>query len=368
MRRLLCLLCMLMLLCAPVRAETTYDDYAAACRDVREAVYAHQTEITFVITRKAAAGRSAAALRDILTDALDGYVWYEIKMNGLNGGYRVNVRGELRPALKILRAWETGDRSALTPDETLCMDAALAMAQRCREGSASLLETERRVYDAICAHVVYDGSAGIDEYGSPLYRRITSCIGGLLDGRAQCLGYAETFYLVGRLTGLDVEMQYGFPGNDMDVKHAWNLVRLGGQYYMTDVCWGDTSGDSFEPDTPSYAYFNLGQDALPQGRHAYPEAEVAPVAAVTDHALTAFGAGAGKVCRTLKEATDYAVRQYHYGQSYAHIFIPGQQISSAEADSAFWQRIQSAKIGNKWGRLVYDLTGGTYIIVRWVTD
>ncbi len=369
--------CALMLLClapfcahAPACADAAvYDDLAAACRSLRAAVYDYQTHIAFSLTENAVAGRSQSAIRDILTDVLEGYIDYTIDFSQRERLLDITIDGKLRPALNILYAWETGNRSALTADEAQCMDIALGIVHECRQGAASALDVERAIYDAICKYVDYFRSENPPKFGSSEYIRLHTSIGALLDGHTQCLGYSEVFYLLGRLAGLNVEMQYGFPGGSAKGKHAWNTVRIGKKTYMLDVCWGDTAGDLFEKNTPDYRYFNVGLDLQPQGRHPHPEAQIAEISAETSWEHTAFGLAKGCIiAATLEEAVKYGVAQHNAGKPYAHILIENTAVSLEDVTNCMWKHVKEEGIQTLWGRAIHPFADGTYVIFRWVFE
>jgi len=348
-----------------------YDDLALACRYVRESIYHNRdnSSVTFALTSRAVHDRPEWEIRDILTDVLEACSDYDIRFDYENGDMNVAITYTLRPALKILDAWETGDRSFLTEDEKRCMDIALAAVHACRAQSASALELELALYEYVCAHVDYDGGPGIGSFGTEEYIRNSTCVGALLQGKTLCLGYAEVFYLLGRLAGLDVNMQYGFPNNSGNGKHAWNTIRIGEKTYVVDTCWGDTRADPFELSASCYGYFNLGTDLMPGGRHSHPEAEIAQISAQTDMSHTAFGyASGGVICANLEEAMDYAIECCGRGEAYAHVLIPGRRIELSEVDPLMWQELRRRDVDIKWERLTYDFAGGTYIIFRWIHE
>ena len=159
--------------------------------------------------------------------------------------------------MRILHAHRTGRLSSLTERER----QTLAAAQRIAAGvQGSDLEKERQLHDLLCAQVTYYTS-GV----SSLHQDHDCAIGALLNGRADCDGYADAFYLLGGLAGLEVRYQHGntIPRSEAqsgaaagkkDVTHMWNVVRIDGQWLMLDVTWDDTDQDV------SYLYFNSGQD------------------------------------------------------------------------------------------------------------
>ena len=80
--------------------------------------------------------------------------------------------------------------------------------------------------------------------------------GALVEGKAVCEGYAESLqYLLQRVGIQSVEVfGYGITNPELGTgeNHAWNIVRLDGQYYLTDLTWDDQNASGLI----SYAYFN----------------------------------------------------------------------------------------------------------------
>ena len=97
------------------------------------------------------------------------------------------------------------------------------------------LEKEQYVHDSLMEQVEYVVNAPMNQ----------SAYSALVNGRTVCAGYARAFqYLMQRL-GIPCYYCTGFAGED----HAWNIIKLGEDYYNVDVTWDDT-------DTPTYDYFN----------------------------------------------------------------------------------------------------------------
>jgi len=341
-----------------------FSDLGDACDYVRASMLAGHLQPEFVLTVQAVNGRDNSRIRDILTDALEYASGYDIYFGKSGDGLRVRVDANMRPALKMLHAWETGDRSALAADEALALDTALAWAESCRRSSG--LETEAAIFDLLCERLVYAHDAVAMGSDTPEYVRASTSVGAFVDGVAQCQGYAEAFWLLGKLCGLDVETQYGFPGDNVKAKHAWNVVRIGTRWYHVDVCWSDTSGDSFEPHVPDYRYFNGGLDRMPEGRYCHPEAEVAAVTPVTLPEHTAYQGLRGVTVASLAEAIDYALAQHEAGEPYAHVLITDDSVTREAMEKAMWAAVRQKNISTVWGRLVKPYAGGTWMTVRWV--
>lgn len=68
-----------------------------------------------------------------------------------------------------------------------------------------------------------------------------SCI---INGEAQCAGYADAFLQTAKACGLNARYVY-------NTSHAWNLVELDGDWYHVDVTWEDPIGSN------NYGFGNL---------------------------------------------------------------------------------------------------------------
>lgn len=87
--------------------------------------------------------------------------------------------------------------------------------------------------------------------------RAHSITGFVFDGVGICEAYANTFYVMGKMAGLDVSIITGTTSN---IDHMWNLIKLDGDYYHVDV-----TSDDPAPDTPGrerYNFFNVPDDIM----------------------------------------------------------------------------------------------------------
>ena len=65
------------------------------------------------------------------------------------------------------------------------------------------------------------------------------------DGVAVCDGYCKAFQFFMDVLGIECEIQTG-------QNHAWNRVKVGGQWYLVDCTWDD----------PIYYYNGVRQEVL----------------------------------------------------------------------------------------------------------
>ncbi|MDR1465077.1 MAG: hypothetical protein LBJ11_07260 [Oscillospiraceae bacterium] len=105
----------------------------------------------------------------------------------------------------------------------------------------------------------------------PYYYSAFNVYGILVDGLGVCQGYALAFLLLMQRLGVDCV----FVSSDA-MNHAWNMVKLGGQWYHVDTTWDDPS--DFGRST--YTYFLLSDAAMQSKSPAhYGYASTAPAAA-----------------------------------------------------------------------------------------
>lgn len=101
------------------------------------------------------------------------------------------------------------------------------------------------------------------------------------NGTSVCNGYAKTTQLLLTLMGIDATLVTGeIEGGG---NHAWNLVKLEGEYYYIDTTWGDSSyivasGEEQQPGSvPSVCYdYLLYNDNMDRGDHIPDEKELMP--------------------------------------------------------------------------------------------
>ena len=73
----------------------------------------------------------------------------------------------------------------------------------------------------------------------------------LVQHKTVCAGYSQAYAYMMQKMGAPCAVLVGYAGED----HAWNIVTLNGESYVTDVTWDDPYGNP--PDTYYYDYFNI---------------------------------------------------------------------------------------------------------------
>lgn len=164
------------------------------------------------------------------------------------------------PGERVAYAYLHNDTSFLSNEEKKLYKIAVQIVNEAKKFSAGhtnpALYRELYIHDAITQRVnYYSGS------GTKSLQRVQSAIGALIDGKANCQGYSDAFYMLGTMCHLNVDKIAGHAGNE---SHMWNIVNFGdNRLYFVDVTWDDASY-TFS-DTGEYSghiYFNAPADVM----------------------------------------------------------------------------------------------------------
>lgn len=104
------------------------------------------------------------------------------------------------------------------------------------------LERERIVHDLICDMATYNSINSSHQ----------SAYSALVEGRSVCAGYSRAFQIACQRLGITCYYVTGIANGE---EHAWNIVKIGGNYYNVDVTGDDTINETL--NTHSYQYFNV---------------------------------------------------------------------------------------------------------------
>ncbi len=138
----------------------------------------------------------------------------------------------------------------------------------------------KTIYEWICANVSYDYGHMEDDSYAPM----RSAYGAVINFKAVCQGYAVLLYRMLLEAGIDNRI---VTGTGDGVAHAWNIVKLNGDYYNLDATW-DASQFQFGS---GLAYFLRGSagftDHVRDEEHDSPEFHETYPVPVADYALPA---------------------------------------------------------------------------------
>lgn len=133
-----------------------------------------------------------------------------------------------------------------------------ALAQQITQGATNEAQRARALYDWITTNIRYD----VEEWahitgGGSSYMNAHDPLSVLARGTTVCAGYSWLFDAMARSVGLDstflIGSVRGYRGTPDDAlvsafKHAWNAVRIDGEWRLLDATWGARQTGESETD------------------------------------------------------------------------------------------------------------------------
>lgn len=133
-------------------------------------------------------------------------------------------------------------------------------------------EKVKYFYEVIIQQTEYDIEAFKNKR---LNWRSQGILSVLLDKKSVCAGYSRTFQYLCKKAGIDCIYVSGVAkgSSGEEIGHAWNLVKINGQYYGVDTTWGDpvfdqAMGSEIYTDI-SYDYLCVPSEMLERSRVAH---------------------------------------------------------------------------------------------------
>lgn len=106
----------------------------------------------------------------------------------------------------------------------------------------------KAIYDYVTSHVTYDNDSLITD--NPIAHTAYSA---LANGKAVCQGYTSLLYRLLREADIPVRIITGKAvQSGVQVDHAWNIVKISGQWYNMDATWDATLSQG---NDQKYQYF-----------------------------------------------------------------------------------------------------------------
>ncbi|WP_333886743.1 transglutaminase domain-containing protein [Clostridium sp.] len=132
-------------------------------------------------------------------------------------------------------------------------------------------EKELVLHDYVVNNTKYDERA----YTGNMPKDSYTAYGVLINGIGVCQGYADAMDRLLRAAGIESSMVIGDANNGTEwIGHAWNIVKIQGQYYQLDSTWDDpVTNDGL--NRLSHSYFNITDDEIAKNhrwnKDDYPE-------------------------------------------------------------------------------------------------
>ncbi len=258
----------------------------------------------------------------------------------------------------ILDAWENGTTEELNEEQTAVLELALELTEQAKAETDSDIEMEMWLHDWLCRNIEYE-SPDMDVSNILLARlRQLSCIGAMLDGKANCQGYTDAFYLLGNIAGLDTGRVFG----DAEGGHVWNTVLLEGERYIVDVTFDDNN-DKYGGWT--YTHFNAPWDpnqyVIDGGEETVPD-----IAREFNKDVSCFGIKGGCFSDKKSAAKDIIRQLKANKKGWAYVVIENTEIEWEEFDKTIDSVRGRFGDGKTWVMYVEHYAGNTYVSVKFV--
>lgn len=184
----------------------------------------------------------------------------------------------------ILNAWKSGEDGGLSRRNAQVLTLCKEILDEITREDMTPYEKELAVHDWMITHGNYDEAVLNPLAGLTPVKDNDNPLGFLLERKGICLGYTTTFQLFMDLLGIECITVRGYAKQTED--HAWNMVKLDGDWYCVDVTWDDPVGAGENPHPLlTHRYFNVTSEFLRQTDHQWKEDKI-PVAVGQKYAWT----------------------------------------------------------------------------------
>lgn len=229
--------------------KSEFADYYRRCTVNRESVIYAQFASDAMPFAQELGDATLTAIPSIYSyNFFDSYTRLEIKLTYL-------------PGVKVSDAYLSGDTSKLNAREKEVYRVATQVADNAKR-EPTPMRRELYIHDYLVNTITYyTTDFTLDPSDLPEFY---TAIGAMMNGKANCQGYTDAFYMLGRMCGLNVDSVGGFAWNREGYGgHAINTIEYDGKIYYVDVTWDDLEVNGVQH--PQYVYFNasyglIGQD------------------------------------------------------------------------------------------------------------
>ena len=160
------------------------------------------------------------------------------------------------PGERIVAAHQSGDTSDLSEDEQEALEIATEVVADAKAASDNALEIELYLHDWLCDRITYyNGSTEVKNKRDVL-RHLTA-LGALIDGKANCQGYTDGFYVLASIAGFQVGKQ---SCTSREGGHSFNTICIDGKWYVVDVTFNDDTYRNGNEIYQDYRLFNAGTE------------------------------------------------------------------------------------------------------------
>ena len=174
----------------------------------------------------------------------------------------------------ILKAWKSGDASKLSGKNKSILDACAGVIRSLITSKMSDYEKELAIHDWIIDWASYDEESLSNAPDANPDPDNDNPYGLLINKTAICRGFTCTFQLFMDMLGVECIIVEGASGYKRD-EHAWNMVRIDGEWYCVDVTWNNPIGQGVAFGSEiTHKYFNVTSQFMRDTGHHWDSGSV----------------------------------------------------------------------------------------------
>ena len=170
----------------------------------------------------------------------------------------------------VLTAWKKGDASALANKNALIYEACKYVIDEAIAANMSEYDKELAIHDWIVKWADYDKEAASNAPDAKPDPDNDNPYGLFYSKKAICKGYTLTFQLFMDMLGIECITVDGTSKSGAE-PHAWNMVRLDGEWYCVDVTWDDPVSSGKVDLYLYHRFFNVTSEYLKELDHQWDE-------------------------------------------------------------------------------------------------
>lgn len=189
----------------------------------------------------------------------NGLTSYSLNCVSKGSDHTLTIKLNFKQAFKLSKALKNSLAfNKLTPDDKKLLEHAKKIAAQIITPSMTDYEKELAIHDYIINSTSYDYN-NLKNNSVPAISYTAA--GVFYKHVAVCQGYSEAFNLLLDIVGIENKI---VTGQTADGGHAWNVVKIDNEWYMTDITFDDPVifMNEKRQETLSYEYFNITNTKL----------------------------------------------------------------------------------------------------------
>lgn len=227
-------------------------DYKSFYNTVKEAMLHYNSTLTIYVASYDKSIYNPDVVKKVLMD--------NPELKGNFSKYDLKVAKTLFSARLIFNFKYYESKAVIEGREKAVQDKVKEIVGKIIKKDMKDYEKEAALHDYIVNNTKYD--VRFDKGNMP--KESYTAYGVLIKGEGVCQGYAQAMDRLLNACGIENMMVTGEADNGKGwIGHAWNIVKIGGQYYHLDTTWDDPVTEN-GADKLRYSYFNVTDKQIAQ--------------------------------------------------------------------------------------------------------